>query len=55
MDKVMEEYRENIFASPTGVPVHCQVKHSIYLISGVPLPNGTIYRHFVMESDEIKR
>eukprot|EP00253_Pinus_taeda_P013070 PITA_13070 len=30
MDKVMEEY-EYIFTSPAGVPLHCQVKHSIDL------------------------
>jgi hypothetical protein len=30
VDKVMEEYKD-IFSSPTGVPLHCQVKHSIDL------------------------
>jgi hypothetical protein len=54
MDKVMEEYRD-IFTSPTGVPLHCQVKHSIDLTPGTPLPNGPIYRHSVLENDEIKR
>jgi hypothetical protein len=54
MDKVMEEY-EDIFTSPTGVPLHCQVKHPIDLTLGAPLPNGPIYRHSVMENDEIKR
>jgi hypothetical protein len=34
MDKVMEEYRD-IFSSPTGVPLHCQVKHSIDLTPGM--------------------
>jgi len=28
MDMVIEKYRD-IFTSPTGVPLHCQVKHSI--------------------------
>jgi hypothetical protein len=54
MDKVMEEY-EDIFTSPTGVPLHCQVKHPIDLTPGAPLPNGPIYRHSVLENDEIKR
>eukprot|EP00253_Pinus_taeda_P002958 PITA_02958 len=54
MDKVMEEYRD-IFTSPAGVPLHCEVKHSIDLTPGAPLPNGPIYRHSVMENDEIKR
>ena len=54
MDKVVEEY-EDIFTSPTGVPLHCQVKHPIDLTLGVPLPNGPIYRRSVMENDEIKR
>jgi hypothetical protein len=30
VDKIMEEYKD-IFSSPTGVPLHCQVKHSIDL------------------------
>ena len=54
MDKVVEEYRD-IFTSPTGVPLHCQVKHPIDLTPGAPLPNGLIYRHYVLENDEIKR
>ena len=54
MDKVMEEYRD-IFTSPTGVPLHCQVKHPIDLTPGALLSNGPIYRRFVMENDEIKR
>jgi hypothetical protein len=54
MDKVMEEYWD-IFTSPTGVPLHCQVKHSIDLTLGASLPNGPIYRLSVMENNEIKR
>jgi hypothetical protein len=54
MDKVMEEY-EDIFTSPAGVPLHCQVKHPIDLTPGASLPNGPIYRCSVMENDEIKR
>ena len=45
----------DIFTSPTRVPLHCQVKHPIDLTPGVPLPNGMIYKFFVMENDEIKR
>eukprot|EP00253_Pinus_taeda_P031701 PITA_31701 len=54
MDKVVEEY-EDIFASPAGVLLHCQVKQSIDLIPHAPLPNGPIYRHSVLENNEIKR
>jgi len=54
MDKVMEGY-EDIFTSSAGVPLHYQVKHSIDLTPGALLPNGPIYRHSVMENDEIKR
>eukprot|EP00253_Pinus_taeda_P019410 PITA_19410 len=54
IDKVVEEYRD-IFFSPTGVPVHCQVKHSIDLTPKSPLPNGPIYHHFLVENEEIKR
>jgi hypothetical protein len=54
MDKVVEEY-EDIFTSPVGVPLHCQVKHPIDMTPGVLLPNGPIYRCYVLENDEIKR
>ena len=54
MDKVVEEY-EDIFTSPIGVPLHCQVKHPIDLIPGAPLPNGPIYWRSMLENDEIKR
>eukprot|EP00253_Pinus_taeda_P023758 PITA_23758 len=53
MDKVVEEYKD-IFTCPAGVPLHCQVKHSIDLTPGVPLPNGPFYQCFVLENDEIK-
>ena len=54
MDKVVEEYQD-IFTSPTGVPLHCQVKHPIDLTPGASLPNGLIYLRYVLENDEIKR
>ena len=54
MDKVVEEYKE-IFSSPIGVPMHYQVKHSIDLTPDAPLPNGIIYRHSLIENEEIKR
>jgi len=54
MDKVVEEYRD-IFASPTVMPLHCQVKHLINLTSGVPLSNGQIYRCSILANDETKR
>eukprot|EP00253_Pinus_taeda_P001871 PITA_01871 len=47
IDKVVDEYKD-IYASPIGVPLHCQVKHSIDITSGAPLPNGLIYRHSVL-------
>ena len=54
LDKVVEEYGD-IFTSPTGVPLHCQVKYPIDLTPGASLPNGTIYRCSVLENDEMKR
>jgi hypothetical protein len=50
----MEEYRD-IFYSPTGVPMHCQIKHPIDLTLGAPIPNGPVYHRSLMENDEIKR
>ena len=41
MDKGMEEY-EDIFSSPTKVPLHCQVKHSIDLTLGASLLDVSI-------------
>ena len=54
MDKVVEEY-EDFFTSPAKVPLHYQVKHSIDMTPGTPLPNGSIYRRSILENDEIKR
>ena len=54
MEKVVEEYGD-IFTSPTGVPLHYQVKHLIDMTPGAPLPNGPIYRHSVLENNEMKR
>ena len=53
VDKVVEEYKD-IFTSPNGVPLHCQVKHSIDLTLGAPLPNGLVYRNSLLENEEIK-
>jgi hypothetical protein len=53
VDGIMEEYRD-IFSSPTGVPMHCQVKHPIDLTPGAPLPNGPVYHRSLMENDEIR-
>jgi hypothetical protein len=53
VDEIVEEYID-IFSSPTRVPMHFQVKHPIDLTLGAPLPNGLVYRHLLMENDEIK-
>jgi hypothetical protein len=52
VDGIMEEYRD-IFSSPTGVSTHCQVKHPIDMTPNIPLPNGPVYHHSLMENDEI--
>jgi hypothetical protein len=49
-----EEYID-IFASPTGVSTHWQVKHPFDLTPDAPLPNGLVYRRSLMENDEIRR
>jgi hypothetical protein len=53
VDKAMEAY-SYIFSSPTSVPLHCQFKHPIDLTPGAPLPNGPVYRHSLLENEEIK-
>ena len=54
MDHILTKY-QNVFELPTGVPSHCQVRHSIDLIPGTPLPDEPVYRRSVLENDEIKR
>jgi hypothetical protein len=54
VDKVVEEYSD-IISSPTGVPLHCQVKHPIDLSPGTPLPSGPVYCRSLLENEEIKR
>jgi hypothetical protein len=53
VDEIVEEHRD-IFASPTGVPTHCQVKHPIDLTPDAPLPNGPVYGCLLMENDKIR-
>jgi hypothetical protein len=53
VDKVVEEYKD-IFSSPTGVPLHCQVKHPIDLTPDASLPNGPVYHHSLLENEDIK-
>jgi hypothetical protein len=47
VDKVVKEYSD-IFSSPTGVPLYCQVKHPIDLTPGAPLPNGPVYHRSLL-------
>ena len=54
MDQILTKY-QNVLELPTGVPSHCQVRHSIDLIPRTPLPNEPVYRRLVLENDEIKR
>jgi hypothetical protein len=49
----MEKYRD-IFTSLIGVPLQCQVNHSIELTIGMPLPNGPMYWRSLLENEEIK-
>jgi hypothetical protein len=53
VDKVVEEYLD-IFSSPIGIPLHCQVKHPIDLTPNASLPNGIVYGHFLLKNEEIK-
>jgi hypothetical protein len=53
MDEIVEDYKD-IFNSPIGVHVHYHVKYFIDMTPGGPLPNDPIYKHSVMENEEIK-
>jgi hypothetical protein len=50
----MEEY-SNIFSSPRGVPLHCQVKHPIDITPSAPLRNGLVYHFSLLKNEEIKQ
>ena len=54
IDHFPEEY-QNAFQEPNGVPLHCQVKHSIELVPSSSLPNASIYRRSILENEEICR
>jgi hypothetical protein len=54
VDKVMEE-DSDIFSSPTGVPLHYQVKDPINLTQGTLLSNGSVYHRSLLENEEMKR
>ena len=43
-----------MFELPIGVPLHFQVRHSIDLILGTPLPNELVYMRSILENDKIK-
>jgi hypothetical protein len=53
VDKVVEECTD-IFSSPTGVPLHYQLKHPIDMTPDAPLSNGPFYHHSLLENEEIK-
>jgi hypothetical protein len=53
VDKVIKEYLD-IFSSPTGVPLHCQIKHPVDLTPNASLPNGIVYCCSMLENEEIK-
>jgi hypothetical protein len=54
VENVKEEYSD-IFSSPTGIPLHCQVKNLIDLTPDTLVPNGPVYCHSMLENEEIKR
>ena len=54
IDNILEEYH-NIFQAPDGVPLHCQVKHSIELVLGSSLPNTFFYKISIVENEEIHK
>jgi hypothetical protein len=51
--EIVAEYIE-IFSSLIGVLKDFQVKHTIDLTLGAPMPNGLVYSHSLIENDEIK-
>ena len=54
IDNVLDEY-QNVFQEPNGVPLRCQVKHSIELVPSSSLPNTFVYRRTIIKNEEIQR
>jgi len=54
VDMVMKEYRD-IFSSPTGVLLHCQVNHLFDLTLVAPLPNEPTYCCSIVENSKNKQ
>ena len=54
IDRIFEEY-QNVFQEPNGVPLHCQVKHSIELVPRSSLPNASVYKRSILQNEEIRR
>ena len=44
-----------LFAEPRRPTPRRAIEHSIALVDGAPLPNACLYRHSLLESEEIKR
>lgn len=53
MNQILIKF-ENLFKLPTGEPTHCQVRHTIGLILGNPLPNEPVYHRSVLGNHETK-
>ena len=52
--QLMQRYAE-LFSEPRWLPPRRAIEHSIALMDGAPLPNACLYRHSLLESEEIKR
>ena len=54
INHILEKY-QNIFQDPNGVPLNCQVKHSIELVSGSSLSKASVFKRSILENEEIRR
>ena len=54
INNILGEY-QNAFQAPNGVPLHCQVKHSIELVPGSSLPKTSFYIRSIIENEEIHK
>ena len=51
---ILERYKE-LFQEPKGLPPSREIEHQIDLVDGEPLPNLSLYRHSLVETEEIKK
>jgi hypothetical protein len=54
MKNIIQKF-SGLFREPRGLPPNREIEHSIQLVDGEPLPNLSLYRQSLLETEEIKK